>query len=142
MAKIKIFLDSDVIIASLLSQTGAANAIVNNTDLISFISNFSHEELNRIVGKLGADKSKLARLIKSRLKTIKLKLSNNKILDKFEDYAYDKDDAHIIAGAKEAKAKFLVTFNTKDYKIDKIYQDFDIRVILPGGLMQYLRSLE
>ena len=141
MVKVKIFIDSDVIISSLLSQTGASNIIVNDTDLSAFISNFSYEELDRIVDKLGVDKNKLERLLKNKLKTVKIKLNKEKILDKFGNYTNDIKDAHIVAGTKTAKAKFLVTFNIKDYRIGKIQQELGIRVITPGGLMQYLRSL-
>lgn len=139
--QIKVFIDSDVVISSLLSQTGASNLIVNNADLRSFISNFSHEELNRTVDKLGIDKNKLERILKTRLKIIKIKLDKEKILDRFASYTNDIKDAYIVAGAKAAQAKFLVTFNTKDYKIEKIQQDFGLRVILPGELLQYLRSI-
>lgn len=140
--RIKVFIDSDVVISSLLSQTGASNIILNNSDLRTFISNFSQEELNRIVDRLGIDKNKLKGLLKSGLKTIKVKLSKKEIIDEFGKYAYDTEDAHIVAGTTTAKAKILVTFNTKDYKIKEIQQDFDIRVMRPGELLQYLRSLE
>jgi len=63
VAKIKIFIDSDVIIYSLLSKKGASNIIVNNTHLSAFISSFSYEELDRTVDKLGVDKSKLEGLL-------------------------------------------------------------------------------
>lgn len=142
MAKIKVFIDSDVIISSLLSQTGASNIILNNSDLRTFISNFSQEELNRTVDRLGVDKDKLEGLLKSRLKTVKVKLSKEEILNKFGKYTFDIEDAHIVAGATTAKAKILVTFNIKDYKIKEIQQNFGIRVIRPGELLQYLRSLE
>lgn len=59
MAKIKVFIDSDVVISSLISQTGGSSVIVNYSGLSAFISNFSHEELNRTVDKLGIDKNKL-----------------------------------------------------------------------------------
>lgn len=142
MAKVKVFIDSDVIISSLLSQTGASNSILNNADLKSFISNFSQEELNRIIDRLGVDKSTLKGLLKSRLRTVKVKLGKKEVLDQFSKYTYDIGDAHIVAGATTSKAKILVTFNTKDYKIKEIQQDFGIRVMRPGELLQYLRSLE
>lgn len=47
-----------------------------------------------------------------------------------------------MAGAKEASVKFLVTFNTKDYKLVEIQEELGIRVITPGELLQYLRSLQ
>lgn len=144
MAKIKVFIDSDVIISSLLSSSGASHIIiqVNYNRLNSFISNFSYEELNRTADKLGIDKNKLEKILKNKFKLIKLRHDKEEILNKYGSYTYDIEDAHIVAGAVEAKSKFLVTFNTKDYKADKIYQDFSIRVIIPGELLQYLRSLQ
>lgn len=144
MAKIKIFIDSDVVISSVISSKGASNIVVQNkyNHLRSFISNFSYEELNRTADKLGIDKSKMEKILKNKFKLVKLKQGKEEILNKYGNHTYDIEDAHIVAGAVEAKSKFLVTFNTKDYKADKIYQDFGIRVIVPGELLQYLRSLQ
>lgn len=139
--RIKIFIDSDVIIASLISKTGASNIIVNHSASNNFISNFSIEELERTVDKLGVDKSKLEGLIKSSLKILNVQLDKDEVLDRFGKYTYDIEDAHIVAGAKAAKARFLVTFNIRDYKIQKIGQELNIRVILPGELLEYLRSI-
>lgn len=142
MAKIKIFIDSDVVISSLLSQTGASNVVIQSTSLSSFISDFSYEELIRIINKLKIDKKKLEKILKNRLKIIKLKKDKEEILTQFKKYTYDIEDVHIVAGAVESNSKFLITFNIKDYKIEKIYQDLSIKIILPGELLQYLRSLE
>lgn len=144
MAKIKVFIDSDVVISSLLSSSGASNIIIRNDSkrLSSFISNFSYEELTKTVDKLGINKDKLQKIIKKKLKISKLMQKREEILDRFGNHVYDIEDAHIVAGAVEAKSKFLVTFNIKDYKIEKIYLDFGIRAILPGELLQYLRSLQ
>ncbi len=141
---IKVFIDSDVVISSLLSSNGASHIIIQNNynRLDSFVSNFSYEELNRTADKLGIDKNKLEKILKNKLKFVKIKLDKKEILNKYGNHAYDTGDAHIVAGAVKAKSKFLVTFNTKDYKIDKIYRDFGIRVIVPGELLQYLRSLQ
>lgn len=144
MARIKAFIDSDVVISSLISQSGASSVVIQNSDnrLSTFISNFSYEELNKTVNKLGIDKNRLEKILKNKLKLIKLRQDKKEILNKYGNYTYDIEDAHIVAGAAKAKSKFLVTFNTKDYKIDKIYQDFGIIVIIPGELLQYLRSLQ
>lgn len=174
MAKVKIFIDSDVIISSLLSKKGASNIIVNNTNLSAVISNFSYEELDRTVDKLGIDRSKprthdltarldsakrvgtldgpdergvavrgkLGRLLKNKLKVVKIELNKVEIINRFGDYTNDIKDIHIIAGAKTAKVKFLITFNMKDYKIEKIQQELGIKVINPGEFLQYLRSIE
>ena len=60
----------------------------------------------------------------------------------FGQHSRDPNDAHIIAGAVKAKAQFLLTYNLKDYKIDKIKKDFGIIVTTPAKFLQYLRSLQ
>lgn len=65
-----------------------------------------------------------------------------KIHKDFKDYTWDPDDAHIVAGAAEAKTKFLLTYNIRHFNIQKIKEDFDITVLTPAQYLQYLRSLE
>lgn len=144
MAKIKVFIDSDVVISSLLSSTGASNVVIKDyySQLKLIVSNISSEELIRTADKLGIDKNKLAKALKDKFKIIKLRQDKEKVINKYGNYTYDIQDTHIVAGASEAKSKFLLTFNIKDYKIDEIYQDFGIRVIIPGEFLQYLRSLQ
>ncbi len=142
MAKIKVFVDSDVIISSLISRTGASYLIINQFSVNLYISNFSHEELIRTTEKLRISSDRLEKVLKEKFKKVKIKLSQKEILNNFGDYAYDFEDAHIICGAKEAKAKFLITFNIKDYKLQKIYDELGIRVLVPGELLEYLRNLD
>lgn len=136
-----VFVDSDVIISSLLSKKGAAYLLLNKGESKSIISNISKVELERVVDRLGIDKEKLQNLIRNKLKVIKLGQNLEKIKSDFQNYSYDPDDTHIIAGAKKAKAKFLLTYNIKDYKRQKIKDDFNIVVLTPAQYLQYLRSL-
>ncbi len=53
----------------------------------------------------------------------------------------DTDDAHIAAGAREAKATFLVSYNIRHFEVDRLGQDFQIILLRPGLCLQYLRSL-
>lgn len=142
MAKVKVFVDSDVIISSLISKSGASSIVINQAPINSYISNFSHEELHRTVKKLGISKDRLDKVVKEKLKKVKIKLNQEEILNKFGNYTYDLEDAHIVAGAKEARAIFLVTFNIKDYKLQKIYDELGIRILMPGELLEYLRNLD
>jgi len=133
----KVFIDSDVVISSLISNTGAAYFLLNKTDLKLFISDKSMEELERVVEELGLNKTKLKKLIKNRFRMINIK----KTTEKMNDYVVDSDDAHIVEGAKQAKATFLLTYNTRHYKIDKISQALRIVVTTPAYFLQYLRSI-
>lgn len=137
-----IFVDSDVIISSIISHSGAAYLLLNTKGLRLFISNVSFEELQTVVKRLRISQIGLNILIKERINKVMLKERIVDIKDKYKEYAYDINDAHIVAGAKESHAKFLVSYNIKDFKVNKINNDFNIIVMMPGKFLQYLRSLQ
>lgn len=138
MKKKKVFLDSDVVISSLISNKGAAHFIIHETDLQLFISNRSVEELEKVAVRLNLNNNKLTDIIKKRLNVVKLK----EIKESFKNYTWDFNDVHIIAGAKEAKVKYLLSYNIKDFKVDNITQELKIVVTIPARFLQYLRSLQ
>ncbi|MBI2036035.1 PIN domain-containing protein [Candidatus Microgenomates bacterium] len=137
----KVFVDSDVVISSLLSQKGAANLLLNKQRDKFSISNISQKELKKVVDRLGISQDKLQTLIRKRLKVVKLRENKTKIKSNFQAYSTDPNDAHIVAGAKAAKAKFLLTYNLKHFQRQKIYDDLGIVVLTPAQYLQYLRSL-
>lgn len=125
----KIFVDSDVVISSLISNTGAAYQLLNsNNDLIKIISNLSQKELKIVMARLKIDKPMPI-----------LEIINIKNIKKYPVYSTGPNDSHIVAGADQSKSRFLITYNLKHYKIDKIKQDLDIIVMTPGTFLQYLR---
>jgi len=139
---LKVFVDSDVIISSLLSSSGAAHFLLHNTDAVKpYISNLSLQEI-RIVTERGAiDSKKLASLLEGHIEIVQLEYTTETVKAAYNNYVVDVNDAHIVAGANEAKAKFLVSYNTKDFKAEKIKQDFAVILITPAHLLQYLRSI-
>lgn len=141
MSKDGIFVDSDVIISSLLSVKGAAYFLLNQPNEF-VISNVSKKELERVADRLEISRNKLHNLIQKRFKTVKLITDLAIIKSDFKDYTNDPNDAHIVAGAAEAKAKFLLTYNIRHFNKQKISEDFDITVLTPAQYLQYLRSLE
>ena len=72
---------------------------------------------------------------------IVIEKTQHEIKERYKDYVEDLNDAHIVAGAAESKAHFLITYNIRDFKIEKIKKDFDIIVLTPGMFLQYLRSI-
>ncbi len=134
------FADSDVIISSLLSDRGAAFLLLNQNKNTFFISSFSVSELKIVVGRLGIEKQKLDDLIKKRLKVLDLKENNKKIKEKYGSYVFDENDAHILAGAVKSEVKFLLTYNLKHFKKEKIKEEFDLLIFTPAEFLQYLRS--
>lgn len=139
---IKVFVDSDVIISSLISESGAAFALLYLEEQVDlYISNFSVIELNRVVDRLKIESTKLHNVISTRFTTIKINQTDKDVKTKFADYVKDLDDAHIVAGAKEAQVAFLVSYNTRHFNTEKMREDFQIILLTPSLFMQYLRSL-
>lgn len=138
----KVFVDSDVIISSLISQKGAAHLLLNKQKANFVISNISEAELEKVANRLGINQDKLQALIKKKLKIINLPQEVGRIKKKFRDYTSDPDDAHIVAGAAKAKVKFLLTYNLRHFKRQKISEDLGVTVLTPAQYLQYLRSLE
>lgn len=142
MRAFEVFVDSDVVISSLLSGKGAANLLLNKQGYKFTISNVSKVELKRVADRLAISQDKLQRLIQGRLKVVNLRASSTKIKNDYKTYSNDPNDAHIVAGAKVAKAKFLLTYNLKHYNGQKIKDDLGIIVLTPAQYLQYLRSLD
>ena len=128
-------------ISSLISSTGAAYLLLHLEDIDLFISNISLQELERVGDRLHLEKTRLENLVKQRLQLTVLAESVAELKDAYREYVLDIDDAHIVAGAKEAQVTFLVSYNTKHFKADKLKQDFNIILTTPAIMLQYLRSL-
>lgn len=139
---IPVFVDSDVIISSLISSTGAAHFLLNQADNLSlFISTLSQKELEIVTERLQLDRETLHRLLNKRFSKVEL-VNAEDIRKKYIKYVLDTNDAHIVAGAEKAGTRFLITYNTKHFKIDKIKKDLGIIVVTPATFLQYLRSLQ
>lgn len=137
---IRVFVDSDVIISSLISKTGAAYLLMHDARLDRLISDVSFSELKRVADVLHLPQKDLQKLVDTRCRVVKIGEKKSE-LKSLTEYARDTNDIHIVLGAKNAKTKFLVTYNLKHYLIEKIQEDLGIIVLAPAFLLQYLRSL-
>ena len=137
---INVFLDSDVIISSLISILGASYQLINNKNINCFISNISYKELLLVVKRLNIDEKKLKAVVKEKLKIVKLSQNLKQIKLNYKNCVKDLNDAHIVAGAVESKVNFLITFNLKDFEINRIKEKYNIKIMSPGTFLQFLRS--
>lgn len=135
-----IFVDSDVIISSLLSQTGAAHLLLYQTNLKLFISNLSYKELAIVTDELNISKDRFRSLVKNRLQNVKLNETSKELKTKYKQYTNDPNDTHIVAGSVKSEANFLISYNIRDFKVDRIKTDLGIICLTPGEFLQYLRS--
>lgn len=138
----KIFADSDVVISSLLSTKGAAHFLIHKTTLTLFISNISYNEMQIVSQRLKMNKVNLKNLVRKKFKVIKLTETTNAIKGKYIRYTTGLGDAHIVAAATAAKVKFLLSYNIKHFKVDKIKKDLGIIILTPAHFLQHLRSLD
>lgn len=140
----RVFVDSDVVISSLISDKGAAFLLLNTQDSGPrfFITQYSLNELEIVTQRLGIPRKNLAMLVETSLETVRISMSRERIEKIYARYVVDTDDAHVVSGAREAKCRFLLTYNIKDYKSDKIKAKFNIILMTPAMFLQYMRSLQ
>jgi predicted nucleic acid-binding protein len=138
---IRVFLDSDVIISSIISVSGAAYALIHQTDDVTqHVSNISITELEIVVKRLKLDVHRLKNIVSVRCKITKL-ADKKQIQGTFARYTTDPDDTHVVAGAKESDSRFLITYNSRHFHPEKIKEDFGIIIMTPAQFLQYLRSM-
>ena len=142
ISPMKVFVDSDVIISSLISSSGAAYALLHsaqNTKL--YVSNFSINELEKVVDRMKLNRTMLDKVINTQFVKVEINQSYKKIMSEYSGYVRDPDDAHIVAGATKAKASFLLSYNLRHFNAEKLREDFQIILLTPGLFLQYIRSL-
>lgn len=141
MEKIEVFLDSNVIISSILSKTGASFKIINDPEIEKLISKTVFAEVKIVSERLNIDFKKEKTAL-NQINLISINLTKKKLLKIYKKYVFDEEDSHVIAGTHKSKSKFLLTHNTKDFNINTINSDLNIIVLTPGIFLQYLRSLK
>jgi len=107
----RIFIDSDVVISSL-------------------ISSISLKELRAVVEML----------VKNRFEVFPLTKELGEIKEEYVQYVTDINDAHIVAGAYSTKVKYLISYNLKHFKKDKMKNELGLILLTPALFLQYLRS--
>ena len=136
----RIFINSDVVISSLISSSGAAYFLLNQSKMRPVISSISLKELRIVVERLKIEPEKLEMLVKNHFKVFPLIKELREIKEEYAQYVTDIDDAHIVAGAYSAKVKYLISYNLKHFKKDKMKNELGLILLTPALFLQYLRS--
>lgn len=137
---LSVFVDTDVIVSSLISNQGAAHKLINKSDTELHTSNLALQQQNKVCKKLDLNSTKLTNIQKS-FKSTTLPRGVTQQNQKYNKYVKDANDSHIVAGAVNSGSQFIITYNTKHYQLNKLKTDFDIIVLTPGQYLQYQRSL-
>lgn len=136
----RVFIDSDVVISSLISSSGAAYFLLHQSQIKPVISSISLKELRVVVKRMGIELEKLETLIKNRFEVFPLTKELKGVKEEYIQYVTDVDDSHIVAGAHNAKVKYLISYNLKHFKKDKIKNELGLILLTPALFLQYLRS--
>lgn len=137
-SKIKVFVDSDVVIASVLSKTGAGYQLLEKKTVDRWISELSEKEMRKVVRRKGFDE-----------RVLNVNLEKMKVLSLTEDeveradmggLVRDARDVHVVVGAVECGAEFLLTYNLSDFRVGRIKDELGIMCMKPGYFLQFLRG--
>lgn len=137
---VTVFFDSDVMIAGSASIKGASFALLQFAELgviRGIVSTRVLDECRKnLVNKLPEAVLPFEKIIE-RCVTVNAFPSQASI--SFASNQAEKKDVVILASALEAEARFLVTFNVKDYWPSEATDITDIKVVTPAELLAWIR---
>lgn len=136
MKKIRVYLDTDTIIAAIIQPRGTTANLLKNTHLIKYLSNTSRAEIKEVVHRKQLSLT-IAMEIMAQCRSVIIQQSDYTDSRK---YVSDPGDMHIITSTRKTKSLFLITYNLKHFKINQIHKELDIVVFSPAQLIQYLSS--
>jgi len=135
---VRVFFDSDVMIAGSASASGASFALLHLAELgliKGYVSAQVLEECRRnLAEKLPGAVVPFEKIVE-RCVTVWTASPDEDLLSLASNQA-DNKDVSILASALETRARFLVTFNVKDYWPTSTAQ---IEILKPGELLSRIR---
>ena len=140
----RVFIDSSVIIAALLSPTGASTVILLFCEMqmiTGYISQDVAREIKIVLERKFPEKKKQFEklLWETNLKLIHAK--NKKLFFKAKKWIKDPHDVHILVAAKEAKVDYLITLDIRDFiKDTAVSEKSGLKICTPGDFLHILRT--
>ena len=140
----RVFFDASVIIAALLSPSGGSSQLLKYIKLSKIMGITSQTVIEEIL-----EEDKFIRIKKSQREIEQLvadsRLIVRKSITKGEIAPYqglaDIEDAHLIAGAKLTRCRYLVTLDKKHLLRPDIQKKFlPLKIVSPGQLLEELVS--
>ncbi len=139
----RVFLDSSVLISGVISQTGASSAILDlgeAAEIVIVLSQGVLVETDRVFErKFPALIGEFRRFIKNLSPVITEDPNPQEIRD--AENIIDKDDALILAAAKKADIRYLVSLDTKHFHLDKVRQYLKCPIVTPSEFLREFRSI-
>ena len=138
----KIFFDSSVLIASLLSDTGGSAKLLNLCEVKSLSGYISEDvvvEVEIVLNRKFPALLEIFRKNTAETNLIIVKFASSAKLKEASTWIKDPNDAKILAGAKEADVDFLVTLDIRDFiKDTSVSKKSGIKILTPGDMLKEL----
>jgi predicted nucleic acid-binding protein len=144
MPEIKIFLDSSVLVAGVISSTGAARVLMLLAD-VGKINILVSEQVIVETERALARKAPLGLLdFRKALKSVNMQVVRTPTFDEYSEHLYmmsDPMDVPILVAAMKAKVDFLVTLDRKHFLDDpKVAEKSGLRIGTPGDALAWVRE--
>lgn len=144
MSKLNIFLDSSALIAGVISETGAAHALLQlgeSQDILLTISEIVIVESERSMAKKSPNN---LNDLRSLIKSARLRITHNPSDEEVQANLYlinDPHDVPILLAAMKAKVDYFATHNRKHFLDDpKVAERSGIKIGTPGEALAWLRE--
>jgi putative PIN family toxin of toxin-antitoxin system len=138
----RVFLDTNVLISGVLSQTGASAAILDLGEAEDLLIVVSEQVL------VEADRTFLAKFppliarYRNFIKNLAPLLADDPspAMVRTAAHVIDPADAPILAAAKQARVDYLVTLNTRHFLIPKVRTFYPGPIVTPGEFLVAFRK--
>ncbi len=144
MKKVNIFLDSSALIAGIISETGAAHALLQlgeTKDIVLMISELVINETKRSIARKSPDNLEDAQ---KEIKKAKIKILPDPSDEEILANLYlidDPDDVPILLAAIKAKVDYLATHDRKHFLDDpKVSEKSGLKIGTPGDVLAWIRE--
>lgn len=144
MKKLNIFLDSSALISGVISETGAAHALLQlgeTEDILLTISELVFNETTRSVARKSPDNLED---VQKEIKKAKIKIVKDPSYEEIQANLYlieDSDDVPILLAAVKAKVDYLATHDKKHFLNDpKVEERAGIKIGTPRDVLNWIRD--
>jgi len=144
MSKARLFFDSSVLIAGVLSSTGAARVLLVMSEMSDIELIISEQVIVECERSLAKKVPQALPEFRQTIKDANLKILKDPSLKEVRESLYlisDSTDAPILAAAIKAKVDFLVTHNRKHFLDDpKVAEKSGLQIGTPGDALAWFRQ--
>ena len=141
--KEKLFIDASVLVAATFSDTGASFFIFRLAEKGLVDITITEEIVRESRSSLARNYEQkivfsMIKMLSRHKKSIKPDIDN---YPSYKELIEDKKDLHVLAGAKEYEADFLITLDRKHFMTEKLAKaNLPFEIILPGDYLKILRK--